>query len=117
MGLVAAGRNAAVGGVTSVAAYVSLHSADPSTTGANELTGGSPAYARQAVTWGSASNGAQSLGGAEQFDVPAGSTVAYFGLWSAATTGTFYGSGALSATETYGGQGTYTLNNATVTIT
>ena len=30
--------------------HISLHDDDPSTTGANEVTGGSPAYARKAAT-------------------------------------------------------------------
>lgn len=38
-----------------------------------EATGGSPAYARQAVTWGAASAGQKSNSGALTFDVPAGS--------------------------------------------
>lgn len=71
----------------------SLHSADPSTTGANELTGGSPAYARKAITWGSGSGGqVVSVTTAQVFDVPAGSTVAFIGIWSATSAGTFRGS-------------------------
>lgn len=31
--------------------YISLHTGDPGTTGANEATGGSPAYARKLTTW------------------------------------------------------------------
>ncbi|MEV4096966.1 hypothetical protein [Streptosporangium saharense] len=38
-----------------------------------EATGGSPAYARQAVTWGAASGGQKANSGALTFDVPAGS--------------------------------------------
>jgi hypothetical protein len=44
------------------------------------------------------------------FDVPAGRTVLYIGLWSAVTAGTFYGS-ALVTSETFGAQGTYTLTD------
>lgn len=110
------GRNAAVDGFTAAAPYASLHSADPGSTGANEITGGSPAYARKSVTWAAAASGSASLSAAPVFDVPAGATVSHFGLWSAATSGTFRGGGALSSTEVYGGQGTYTLNNATVSV-
>lgn len=62
-------------------------SADPGT-GTNhagtEATGGSPAYARQAVTWAAASSGTKSNSGSLTFDVPAG-TYAYFGLFNAST--------------------------------
>lgn len=49
-----------------------------------EATGGSPAYARQAVTWGAAASGAKANTGALTFDVPAG-TYAFFGLYNAST--------------------------------
>lgn len=84
------GRNALCDGVASVAGFLSLHSGDPSTTGANELTGGSPAYARKAVTWAAASGGQRSNSAAITFDVPA-TTVTHVGFWSAVTAGTFYG--------------------------
>lgn len=78
---------------SSIIGFASLHSAY-STTGTNELTGGSPAYARQAVTWSAASGGSKaSASVAGAFNVPAGSTVAFVGLWSAATLGTFAGMG------------------------
>jgi hypothetical protein len=69
--------------------YASLHSAY-SATGANELTGGSPAYARQAVTWSAASGGSMSMSGTLTFNVPA-STVAFIGFWDALTSGNFQG--------------------------
>lgn len=117
MGLSTSGRNVAVGGVTAVAAYMSLHSADPSTTGANEIAGGSPAYARKSATWNSPSSGAATASNQPVFDVPASTTVSHFGLWSAVSAGTFYGGAALSASETFGAQGTYTVTAASVTVT
>ncbi|MEX5636531.1 hypothetical protein [Parafrankia sp. FMc2] len=85
-----AAENAALAAIVDLADYASLHSAY-SATGANELAGGSPAYARQAIAWDAPSAGAVSLTGTESFNVPAASTVAWIGLWSAVTTGTFYG--------------------------
>ena len=42
--------------------FASAHTADPGATGIlNELTGGSPAYARKAITWAAASDAAPSL--------------------------------------------------------
>lgn len=70
--------------------YYSLHTGDPGTTGANEATGGSPAYARKQPTMGSSSGGTATSTGAVNFDVPAG-TYSWLGRWSAATGGTFGG--------------------------
>ena len=61
--------------------------ADPGT-GTNftgtEATGGSPAYARQAVVWGAAASGLKANTGALTFDVAAG-TYGFFGFFNAAT--------------------------------
>lgn len=78
--------------------YVSLHTADPGTTGASEATGGTPAYARKAVTFPAATTGSATAT-AVTFDIPAG-TYTHFGFWSAATGGTFRGGGAISGTAT-----------------
>ncbi len=74
--------------VTGAILYVGIHQvADPGTgltaTG-TEATGGSPAYARKAVTWGAASAGQKSNTAALTFDVPAG-TYGHFSLWSLVT--------------------------------
>jgi hypothetical protein len=79
------------GSPSSIVGYASLHTAY-SITGANELTGGSPVYARQAVTWSAASGSSKaSASVAAAFNVPAGSTVSFVGLWSAVSGGTFAG--------------------------
>jgi len=71
------------------APYMSAHSAW-SASGANELSGGS--YARVAVTWGSPAGGAIALSGTPYtINVPASSTAAFVGFWSAASGGTFAG--------------------------
>jgi hypothetical protein len=78
-------ESATTNGVTHIAILTSA--ADPGT-GTNstgtEATGGSPAYARQAVTWAAAASGTKSNSGALTFDVPAG-TYAFFGLFNAST--------------------------------
>lgn len=81
-------------------AYVSLHTGDPSTTGANEVTGGS--YARVAVTWNSPSSGTVTQSNALSINLPASTTASYFGVWSASTAGTYYIGGALSPSITTG---------------
>lgn len=114
MGNSVSGRNAAAAGLAGVSAYVSLHSADPGTTGASEISGGSPAYARKAVTWAAASGGSDVSNVILTFDIPPGTTIAYMGLWSAPTNGTYQSGGPLSASETYTAQGKYDLNTATI---
>jgi hypothetical protein len=87
-----AGRNAMLsGGLGNVITHISLHSSDPSTTGTGELTGGSPAYSRKAVTWNAPAAGVRDNATQMDFDVPAGTTVSYFGLWTAITAGSFLG--------------------------
>jgi hypothetical protein len=70
--------------------FASLHSAY-SSTGINELTGGSPAYARKAAVWDPASVGAKATNGNIVFDVAGGSTIRFVGFWDAVTVGTFLG--------------------------
>lgn len=68
--------------------HVGIHTlVDPGTStnvAAGEATGGSPAYARQAVTWGAAASGLKSNTGALTFDVPAG-TYGYFTYFNASS--------------------------------
>jgi hypothetical protein len=93
------------------ATSVSLHSADPGTTGASELTGGTPAYARKTPAWTAAAAGATNLSASLVFDVASGATVAYYGLWKGAT---FLMGGTVSGGGTFTGQGTYTLTSIPV---
>ena len=82
--------------------YVSLHTATPGTDGANELSGND--YARQLTAFTAAgADGITENTGDETFGPadPAGWTEAtYFGLWSAATDGTFHGGFALTTPRT-----------------
>ena len=91
------------GSPTSIIAYAALFSAYSATGTANELTGGSPAYARQAVTWSAASGGSKSDASvAGAFNVPAGSTVAFVGLFPGLTATTnFAGMGPNDAGTQY----------------
>lgn len=117
MGLSNAGKNAMLDELGSLAVFASLHDGAPGDTGANEISGGSPAYARKAIAWGSAASGAMddSTNGAE-FDVPSGTTVSYVGLWSASTAGTFYGFADVTD-EVFASQGTYTVTDADISLT
>lgn len=118
--------DALAGGTPSnIIGYASLHSAYDAA-GGNELTGGSPAYARKAISWAAAGSGSKATSAAVTFDVPA-STVAYVGLWSAATAGTFAGMGpvagaaplaftAAAATDVLTAPGSSLANGATVVV-
>jgi hypothetical protein len=96
--------------------YVSLHTADPGTTGASEVTGGT--YARVAVTWNAASGGSVTNSSALSINLPASTTASYFGVWSASTAGTYYIGGALSPSVTTGGSaGTVTIASGSLSVT
>lgn len=92
-----------------LATHVSLHNADPSTTGANEHTG--DGYARQAITWSVAANG--DITGTVSFTTTPSEAVHSVGLWSAVSAGTFRGSYPATGDTTANSEGEY---NATVTL-
>jgi hypothetical protein len=91
--------------------YASLHSGAPGDSGANEIAGGSPAYARKSITWNAAAAGSLDSSNAPVFDVPASTTVAHVGFFDAATSGNFLGSADVTD-EVFAAQGTYTLTDA-----
>jgi len=88
------------------APYAALYTTAPGATAGTEVTGGSPAYARKAITWGSPSGGV--ITGTVTFDVPAGTTVVGAGLHSAVTAGTYL-DGAAVTSQAFASQGTYTI--------
>jgi hypothetical protein len=88
-------------------AFASLHSDDPGNTGANELVGGDPAYARMAVAFGPAALGAIRMTSNPSFDVPAGSSIRYAGFYTAG--GTFLAKARIRG-EFYRSQSTYILS-------
>ncbi|MBG3877242.1 hypothetical protein FVW20_09490 [Desulfovibrio oxamicus] len=117
MGASVAVRNAMLSAV--VATHLSLHSADPGDTGANELSGGSPAYARKAVTLGAAADGVRSVASLPTFDVPAGAVVSHWSLWNGSTWawgGPFLDDEGLPTTEPYNNQGFYTPKEVTLPL-
>jgi hypothetical protein len=78
----------------------------------NEISGGSPAYARKAIAFSAASYGTMddSTNGAV-VDVPAGATVDYVAFYSAVTAGTLQAIAKVTA-ESFASQGTYTVTDA-----
>ena len=111
----AAAKNAMLDALGTLVTHLSLHSANPGATGASELSGGTPAYARIEATWNAASTGSKTLSNTPDFDVPAGSTVSHVGLWSAATGGTWYGYVDVTD-EVFAAQGTYEVVSGTLDL-
>jgi hypothetical protein len=99
------GKVAVVKGYLDQVAAFSLHSASAAGTGANELNGGSPAYARIArPAYTVSGTGAVQI--VVDFNVGAGQAVAEAGFWD--SSGNFLESGAVTP-ATYATQGTYHL--------
>jgi len=113
--LTTAGKNTALDAVGGAITHVALHSGAPGATGAsNEISGGSPAYARRAIDWNAAASGNLDSSTSPEFDVPAGTTVSHWSGWTASTGGTCLVTGALSASEAFTAQGKYTLADADI---
>jgi hypothetical protein len=104
-----ASKNVALDAIGAAATWLSVHSADPGTTGANEV----PSSTRAQTTWSAASGGSKT-GTVAAIGVPAGATITHWGLWTGSTGGTFHTGNTLPSSETYGSAGVY---NATPTLT
>ena len=91
------------------AAYAALFTSDPGGTGTvvGEVTGGSPAYARKAITWGAPAAGVVTA--TVTFDVPISTTVTFAGVCSAATGNTLLDKGAVTS-QNFASQGQYVLS-------
>jgi len=77
--------------------YISLHTADPGETGANEVAGGS--YARQSGSFGASSNGTISNDAQIEFTSMPAVTVTHVGVWDALSGGNFIMKAALGASK------------------
>lgn len=105
MAFAAATKNAAVDAVVALGNWISLHTADPGTTGASEASGGPGPYARQQSTFGAASAGV-ATGSEVTFAGLAAAAYTHWGAWSASTAGTFRHGNVLTPSMTLGGTGT-----------
>lgn len=95
--------------------YVSLHTADPGTTGASECTGGS--YARQLANSSfAAASGTTKVSNADiDFALMPACTVTHVGVWDASTVGNFLWGGALSASKSVNAGDTFQLPSGQLT--
>jgi len=118
-GLSSVGETAVLSPLTTTA-YVSLHTGDPGNTGATEVSGG--AYARQGpITFANAGNNPTVASNSSIITFPvatgAWGTVAYFGVWDAATSGNFRGSGAVTTPKAVNSGDTARFAAGALTIT
>ncbi|MDT8434707.1 MAG: hypothetical protein RQ731_08135 [Anaerosomatales bacterium] len=106
------GKDTGVTAIKNAATHAALYN-----TAGSELTGGTPAYARKAITWGTVASGAVALTGTPvSFDVPAGADVKTIRYCDAAGT-TIYGMETLATAESYASQGVFELTAGSMTIT
>jgi hypothetical protein len=99
---------------------MSLHSADPVTTGASEISAGGNAYVRQSITFGTPSSGVKTSTNAQNFvNTPAIATLLGLGFWSGILggTATTYLCGILLTTIAVPAGATVAVASAAVTIT
>ena len=118
-GLSSAGEAAVLTPLTT-SAYVSLHTADPGSTGANEVFAGG--YARYGpVVFANVGNNPTVASNSAILTYPAATapwgTVSYFGIWDAMAAGNFLGSGALTVPKPVNSGDTARFAAGALTIT
>ena len=106
-------RNAMVDALAALATRWAAHTGDPggANSASNEVTGGSPAYARKAVAWNAAGSGEATQNGDVVLDIPASTTVSWVSLWNTAGTVRYLKKDVTD--EVFGAQGTYTIKGTT----
>lgn len=87
------------------ATHGAIYTSAPGGTAGTEPTGGSPAYARKALTWAPGTVDGVVTATAT-FDVPSGTTVVGVGLHTAITAGVYL-DGASVTSQAFASQGTY----------
>ncbi len=101
-------RQAVANAYTGLATHGSVHTADPGTTGASEVTGGTPAYARKALTWTAGTTGTGTA--SATYDIPSGITAAWGGIWSQVATGGTFRDTVDIVDQAFASQGQLTIN-------
>ena len=87
------------------ATHGAVYTTAPGASAGTEPSGGSPAYARKALTWAPGTVDGVVTATAT-FDIPSGTTVVGVGLHTALTGGTYL-DGASVTSQTFASQGTY----------
>lgn len=100
--------NRAYLGVTTTVTHLSMHTGDPGTTGASEVTGG--LYEREPVTYDATpAAGLGDITAPVVFNVPSSVTLSHWGAWDDTT---FLFGATLTASQPFTDAGFYTLNSA-----
>ena len=96
---------------SSYALFMSLHQADPGSTGANEISVNS--YDRRPCSWqASPTSGYLKIPSAGiPFRVPGASSIGFYGFWTQASAGTWCGGMSATTVETFASPGTYTCTS------
>jgi hypothetical protein len=85
------------------AIYLSLHTADPGTTGASESNDGTYARINVTASFSAASSAACTNSAAIEYAaLTTGGTFTHYGLWSAVSAGTFYHGGDINPDKAVG---------------
>lgn len=100
-------KNALADAYKGLALYGAVYTTAPGSSQGTEPTGGSPAYARKSLSWGTSTAGVVSATPVA-FDIPASNTIVGAGVHSAASAGTYY-DGASVTSQAFASQGTYTV--------
>jgi hypothetical protein len=104
-------QNAVLG--TGTTYYLSLHTGDPGPSGTAEGSDG-----RKSITFASSSGGTQASNSAQSWSsAVGGQTYGYFGIWTAATAGTYLRGGTLTASITPAAGATISIGVGAITLT
>lgn len=96
--------------------FIQLHTADPGASGTTAVSVGSAT--RNAVVWNAASGGSMTLSTLSAWTNGGTSeTLTHISIWSASSAGTFYWSGALTASQAWVSTNTFTLTTLTLSFT
>lgn len=109
-----ASKNTAADAIAAIISYVSAHTGVPGSGGANEVSGG--AYARQAISFNAASGGVITNTAQIDIPIPVSTTVAYIGVWTALSGGTFRGYADITD-EVFSASGTCRIAAGALSIT
>lgn len=99
-------KNTLANAYGTAAAWGAVYTTTPGGSAGTEPSGGSPAYARLALTWAGASGGVVTV--TVTFNIPASTTIVGAGLHTAVTAGTYL-DGATVTSQAFASQGTYAV--------
>ena len=99
-------KNTLASSYIGAALYAAVYTTAPGGSAGTEPSGGSPAYARKLISWGSPTAGVVS--GTCTFDIPTGTSLVGAGVHTAVTAGTYL-DGVAVTSQAFASQGTYAL--------